>query len=272
MRINWYPGHMTKATRMMQAEAQFADMFILVLDSRAVIASQNPEFFRIAGGKPILYVLNKSDMVERNHLDLWVRHFQKIGANFVLSDSTATKSRNQIIKILKGMAAKKHAKYVALGIKKTCRVIVFGVPNSGKSTLINCLAGSAKTNTGNKPGVTRGKQWVNLGDGLELLDTPGTLPPNINDERASTNLAIIGSINDDIIDKIELAQELSAILNLQNGDEDVLAKTAIERGFLQKGGTPDILRSANYLIDAFRKQRLGKIMLETPDMLTSEED
>ena len=254
MKINWYPGHMTKAMRMMKEEAQAADCFICVLDSRAVKSSQNPEFLKIAGTKPILYVFNKADTVEHGDLNKWTEAFKKDGKPFVIANSTNTKYRAAIINEISKLAAKKLEKYIKLGVKKTCRIIVFGIPNSGKSTLINCLVGGKRAVTGNKPGVTRGKQWVNLGGGLELLDTPGTLPPNINNGQSSTHLALIGSINDDIFDKVELAQEAGA-------DLQAIAQA---RGFLIKGGELDIRRAANAYVQDFRKQRLGKIMLEFP--------
>ena len=179
MHIQWYPGHMTKAMRMMQEAIKQVDCVIYVLDCRAISSCINPKFDEMIKGKPILYVLTKSDLVEQKDAKLWTEYFNKAGKNFVVADNIAGRQRNQIIDKLRQINADMIERYAQKGAKKSIRAMVVGVPNTGKSTLINCLCKDKRTIVGNRPGVTRGKQWVSLAEGIELLDTPGALPPEI---------------------------------------------------------------------------------------------
>lgn len=282
MRIQWFPGHMTKAFRMMQEQLAQVDCIIYVLDSRAVFSCLNPKFDALTGKKPVLYVLNKCDLVERADVEKWLRYFEERGEKCVAADSLNGKQRDNIVSILKQLNAAVIEKYRLKGANKSVRAMVVGVPNTGKSTFINNLCGARKTVTGNKAGVTRGKQWVSLGGGVELLDTPGSLPPAFEDEKRALNLAFIGSVKDDVLDIEELAAEMISYFSKNHTDaflkrysieeiphdiEERFLVVAKSRGFMLSGGRVDYTRTARAVIDDFRKQRFGKIMLDLPEEL-----
>lgn len=278
MEINWFPGHMAKALRETEANLKLADAAIYVLDSRAPASCINPSLDSIVK-LPIVYVFNKADFVEKSDLSLWLDKFaasglEALAVNAVKSNGAA-KIKQSLIKICNDKLQKMSAK----GVKKSIRAVVIGVPNSGKSTIINNLCGAAKINTGNKAGVTRGQQWVRVDNNLEVCDTPGTLYPKLSDERKARHLAFIGSIRDEVLDVEELAFELVKELSVSNknllesyykvefcGNHSLfMSGIACKRGYLLRGGVPDEERAARAVIDDFRKGRLGKIMLEKPD-------
>ena len=280
MRIQWFPGHMTKALRMMQDQLQQVDCIIYVLDSRAPFSCLNPKFDALTDKKPVLYVLNKCDLVERADLEKWLGYFAKNGKKCIAAGSLNGKQRDNIVNILKQLNAAVIEKYRLKGAKKSVRAMVVGVPNTGKSTFINNLCGSRKTVTGNKAGVTRGKQWVSLADGVELLDTPGSLPPAFEDEKRALHLAFIGSVKDDILDTEELAAEMMAYFAHNHTDaflsrysidemphdvEERFIAVAKARGFMLSGGRVDYARTARAVIDDFRKQKFGRITLDQPE-------
>lgn len=280
MRIQWFPGHMTKALRMMQEQLQQVDCIIYVLDSRAPFSCLNPKFDALTDKKPVLYVLNKCDLVERADLEKWLAYFAGNGKKCIAADSLNGKQRDNIVNILKQLNAAVIEKYRLKGAKKSVRAMVVGVPNTGKSTFINNLCGSRKTVTGNKAGVTRGKQWVSLADGVELLDTPGSLPPAFEDEKRALHLAFIGSVKDDILDTEELAAEMMAYFAHKHTDaflsrysidemphdvEEMFIAVAKARGFMLSGGRVDYARTARAVIDDFRKQKFGRITLDQPE-------
>lgn len=276
-KINWFPGHMTKALREMEEEAKNVDMIIYVLDARAPKSCVNPEFIKIIGNKPILYVLNKADMVEEQDLKPFLPYFKKPNTEAVLLDSTKSGAIKQIEPIMVNLCQEKLNKYKQKGFKINLRAMVLGVPNSGKSTLINNLCGSKKTITGNKAGVTRGKQWLALKNGFEVLDTPGTLYPNITNQQIALNLAFIGSIKNEVVDVNELAidflnfckkhyfNNLQEKYNLQDKNMsalEMLDEIATYKHYLLKGAEPDYDRTCIAIIDDFRKGKLGKIILD----------
>ncbi|MDY2696056.1 MAG: ribosome biogenesis GTPase YlqF [Eubacteriales bacterium] len=276
-KINWFPGHMTKALREMEEEAKNVDMIIYVLDARAPKSCVNPEFIKIIGNKPILYVLNKADMVEEQDLKPFLPYFKKPNTEAVLLDSTKSGAIKQIEPIMVNLCQEKLNKYKQKGFKINLRAMVLGVPNSGKSTLINNLCGSKKTITGNKAGVTRGKQWLALKNGFEVLDTPGTLYPNITNQQIALNLAFIGSIKNEVVDINELAidflnfckkhyfNNLQEKYNLQDKTMsalEMLDEIATYKHYLLKGAEPDYDRTCMAIIDDFRKGKLGKIILD----------
>lgn len=282
MHIQWYPGHMTKAMRMMQEQVGQVDCVIYVLDSRAVFSCINPKFEAFIGTKPVLYVLNKSDLVESKDLQKWLAYFEKQGKKCIVADSVSGRQRDKIIALLRLINDEKIKRYLAKGAKKSIRAMVVGVPNTGKSTLVNSLCKSKKTVTGNKAGVTRGKQWVSLAEGIELLDTPGTLPPAFDDQSRALKLAFIGSIKDDILDIEELCAEMFSYFKQNNTQSflqrynmtrmpeqiaDIFDEVAKSRGYILSGGRCDYARTARAVVDDFRKQKLGKIMLDTPEEL-----
>lgn len=280
MLIQWFPGHMTKALRMMEEEVKLVDNLIYVIDSRAVKASLNPTFDKLLNNKTVLYVLNKSDLVNKTDLSAWQQKLKNEGKKVITANSTASGISKSVIESVKELNADKINRYLAKGVNKSIRSMVIGVPNSGKSTLINALCGQKRTITGDRPGVTRGKQWVVLSKGIEILDTPGTLSPAFENQEIAKHLAFIGSIKEDILDINELAIELIAFYrehypkNLserynikvnEGSDLEILESIAKSRGAVLKGGSLDVGRAARAVIDDYRKQKLGLVMFEQAD-------
>ena len=255
MNIQWFPGHMTKAIRMMEENLRLVDALVYVIDSRAVYSSDNPLFDKLLRGKRVLYVFNKCDLVEERDLALWCERFREEGKTYVRSVGTSGDC-SAIVAGLKRIAADKLSRFGERGANVAVRAMVVGVPNSGKSTVINAMCKRAGAVTGDRPGVTRGKQWMSI-DGVDLLDTPGTLWGKFEEESVALHLAYIGSIG----------EELKARYALTEIPDDTLAlfeSIALSRGFKVKGGEPDYERTAKTILDDFRKGRLGKIMLEKP--------
>jgi len=277
--INWFPGHMTKSLRMIDEEIKLVDVIVYVLDSRAVKSCLTPEFEKRIANKKTIYVLNKIDLSDEKATKEWVKYFQNTNSDALAVNSTSSKSGAMIFDIAKKLCKERLDNFKSKGVKRQLRAMILGVPNSGKSTLTNNLAGSAKTTVGNRPGVTRGKQWVKVNDYFEVLDTPGTLYPKIEDIKIAHRLAFIGSIKDEILDRVDLAfylvNELNALdknilkirFNIDNGldGEETLNSIAKSRGYILKGSVPDITRASQALIDDFRKGRLGRISLERVD-------
>ena len=282
MYIQWYPGHMTKAMRMMQDSLKAADCVIYVLDARVINSSRNPAFDKMVEGMPILYVFNKCDMVERADVAAWEKYYRDRGEICVSVNSTSPKFRAEVISKLLLLNKAVIDKYASKGVNKTVRALVAGVPNTGKSTLINCLCGSKRAVTGNRPGVTRGKQWVKLAANIELLDTPGTLPPAFEDGERAVRLAMIGSIKEEVLDIAELGLETVKFFAERNykpfaeryGLEDlsgetleIMDKIAKKRGYLLDKDNYDYERTARAILDDLRKLRLGKVMLDKAEEL-----
>ena len=270
--IQWYPGHMTKARRMMEENIKLVDLVICVLDARAYKSCFSIEELK---NKPYLYVLNKVDLIDDKDRDAILTKLKSIGINAIPTDSKGGAVKN-VISAIKNIVADKINRNAQRGINKTVRAMIAGVPNSGKSTLINALAKGRRASVGDKAGITRGKQWVVISDNVELLDTPGVLTPKITDQTLARHLAYIGSINDDILDVEELAyaliEELKELapdcFTIRYGiDKDCTAEEIFEsigrkRGYLLSGGLVDAEKTARGIIDDFRKQRLGKICLD----------
>ena len=269
-RIQWFPGHMTKAMRMMEKEISLADGVIYVLDARCPAASFNKKLLEISGSKPVLYILNKSDLADGR-----VDNLLKLIPNSIKVNAAIASSRKDIMGAINKLVAEKRERNLAKGYTKIFRFLVVGVPNTGKSTIINLLAGSKRTVTGNKAGVTRGKQWIRL-DGFELLDTPGTMPPSCENQALALHLAYVGSINDDILDLDDIALELLGELyekypkrleeryGITGGTKlEMLESVCARRGFVIRGGEYDFERGIRAVIDDFRKGRLGAITLDT---------
>ena len=273
--IQWFPGHMTKALRMMEENMKLCDGVVYVLDARAPFACINKKLNQIINNKPILYLLNKADLVERS--DINAVQAKLAGENVRVLPTVGTTLKdgksvyNAIIDIFREKIEAKKAK----GIKKVVRVMVCGIPNTGKSTVINSLSGKKQAQTGDKAGVTKGKQWIKLYD-IELLDTPGTMPPSFENQTYAHHLAYIGSINDAILDMESLAldfieemtQNHGGVLNAKYGVDESLSPLQIfegiakARGFLLRGGEFDYERCSRAIFDDFRKGRIGKVCLE----------
>ncbi|NLK28610.1 MAG: ribosome biogenesis GTPase YlqF [Clostridiales bacterium] len=286
MQIQWYPGHMAKAKRMMQENIKLIDVVIELVDARIPLSSKNPDIEAMAGNKSRVILLNKYDMADPRHTSSWKEYFENKGYFVALVNSKSGNGIKQVKDIVNKACEEKIARNRRKGImNRPVRAMVVGIPNVGKSTFINSLVGRASAKTGNKPGVTKGKQWIRLNKNIELLDTPGITWPKFEDQNIGIRLALIGSINDNIINTTDLSLELILFLDkhypevIENryeietpkGLEDlksaakVLELIAIKRGCLQKGGEPDLDRAANLLLEDFRSTRLGNITLEFPE-------
>lgn len=275
-KINWFPGHMQKALRMMEAEAKNVDALIYVLDSRAPFACLNPEFVRIIGSKPILYVLNKIDLADEKKIKEIKANLPGENKLVIELNSTASGAIGLVTSSLNALCKATIEKYKNKGVNYFVRAMVLGVPNCGKSTLVNNLCGSKKAITGNKPGVTKGKQWVKLSNNIEILDTPGTLWPNLIDEGEAKKLAFIGSIKDDVVEIEQLSlflleallktypKELEERFSVQVENKtplEIMEEIAERRKYVVRGGEIDYERTAKAILDDFRKGRIGKITL-----------
>ena len=274
--IQWFPGHMTKAMRMMEECVPLVDGVMAVLDARAPAATFNRKLKKLFGAKPVLYILNKADLADISKTDAFVSEINKSGALAVrCSAANASAAAKTIAAKAMELLKEKREKDAAKGMARPLRFMVAGIPNTGKSTVINALSGAKRAVTGDKAGVTRGKQWIRC-TGFELLDTPGTMPPSFEDQALARHLAYIGSINDDILDfyglSLELLAELAAaypaLLAERYGIEDFSSPHAMlecvcrRRGLVVRGGEFDAERGARALIDDFRKGRIGRITLE----------
>ncbi len=286
MNIQWYPGHMTKAKRAMKEDIKLIDLIIELVDARVPLASRNPDIDELGKGKARLILLNKSDLASEKQNEAWTAWFKKKGFFVVKVNARSGAGLKQITGVVQEACKEKIERDRRRGIlNRPVRAMVVGIPNVGKSTFINSFAGKACTKTGNKPGVTKGNQWIRLNKTLELLDTPGILWPRFEDQRVGLLLAFIGSINDEILNKDELTMELIRFLEtyypqilpqryLPDEDKEVssgsrtelewLSQIAKVRGCLLKGGEPDYGKAAAIVIDDFRSGRLGRITLEFP--------
>ncbi len=283
MNIQWYPGHMTKAKRAMKEDIKLIDLIIELVDARVPLASRNPDIDELGQGKARLILLNKSDLASERMNERWTAWFQSKGYFVVKINARSGAGLKQIQGAVQEACKEKIERDRRRGIlNRPVRAMVVGIPNVGKSTFINSFAGKACTKTGNKPGVTKGNQWIRLNKSVELLDTPGILWPRFEDQRVGLLLAFIGSINDEILDKDELALELLRFLGqhypetlkeryktgeLEGEDPsalELLGHIARVRGCLMKGGEPDLGKAASLVLDDFRGGKLGRITLEFP--------
>ncbi len=279
MNYQWYPGHMTKAMRMMQEDIKLIDLVIEVCDARIPLASKNPDIDKLANGKSRLILLNKSDLADDGINDAWVKYYKEKGIGCILVDSRKSMGfKNIKSAVLTACSAKIERDRKRGILNRPLRAMVCGIPNVGKSTFINSYAKKACTKTGDKPGVTKGKQWIRLDKTLELLDTPGVLWPKFEDEQVGLHLAMTGSINDEILQKDELAVSIIKFMketykgrlaerynvNEELEDYDILCDIAKNRGCLVKGGEVDVIKASKLLTDDFRSGKLGRISLERP--------
>lgn len=268
---------MTKAMRMMEESVAVCDGIIYVLDARCPASSFNPALKKMFGAKPVLYVLNKGDLAD-GRADAFVKFIREGGGACVRINAADSRSRRAISEAVAALVKEKRDKNAQKGYTQTFRFMVCGVPNTGKSTVINLLAGNVRAQTGNKAGVTRGKQWIRL-DGYELLDTPGTTPPSFVNQKLAVRLAYVGSLNDDILDLDDIAlalleemqEKYPAALEERYGITgglsplEMLDRVCARRGFVLKGNDYDYERGEKAVIDDFRKGRLGKVTLDCLD-------
>ena len=271
MNYQWYPGHMTKAKRMMQEDIKLIDLLIELVDARVPLSSRNPDIDKLGVGKGRMVLLNKSDLADPKGNQAWIEYFKGQGITVLEINSRTGSGMKSIQKAVDEACKEKRERDKKRGIlNRPIRAMVVGIPNVGKSTFINSYAGKACTKTGNKPGVTKGKQWIRLGKGLELLDTPGILWPKFEDQEVGMRLAFIGSINDEILIEDELAIEKR--FNIENSDNptETLEKIAKARGCYKKGQEIDYTKAASILMDEFRSGKLGKMTLEYPNVTNQE--
>ena len=279
MNIQWYPGHMTKARRMMQENIKLIDLVIELVDARAPMSSRNPDIDDLAKGKARLILLNKSDLASERWNDAWAAAFKAQGFFVVKLDSRARGGMKEVQAVIQEACKEKTERDRRRGIiNRPVRAMVVGIPNVGKSTFINSFAGRACAKTGNRPGVTKGAQWIRLNKQVELLDTPGILWPKFEDQMVGLRLALIGAIKDEILNIDELSLELIKVLTKDYAgilkerysvDESetpvkILEQIAENRKCISKGNELDYSKAAALLIDEFRSGKLGKITLERP--------
>ena len=279
MNFQWYPGHMTKAKRQMQEDIKLIDLVVEIVDSRIPFSSRNPDIDDLGKNKYRLILMNKADLADKKATDKWMAYFKNKGYFVVSLDARSKNGMKTITDIIMDACKEKIERDLKRGIKnRPVRAMVVGIPNVGKSTFINSYAGKACAKTGNKPGVTKGKQWIRLNKNVELLDTPGILWPKFEDQMVGLRLALIGSIKDEILNTDELAVELIKFLlkeypgvlaerySIEEVEDPikVLMRIAESRNCISKGNELDYSKAAILLIDDFRSGKLGKLTLEMP--------
>lgn len=280
MNIQWYPGHMTKAKRAMQEDLKLVDLVIEITDARVPLSGRNPDLYAMAKDKSRVVIFNKADLADPARTKRWMERFSEEGLYCMAMDARSGEGKKQIQAVIAQATKEKTERDRKRGIlNRPVRAMVAGIPNSGKSTFINTMAGKASAKTGNKPGVTRGNQWIRLNKQLELLDTPGILWPKFEDSQVGLKLALIGSIKDDILNVTELSWELIRFLQreypkalperygleeaAEKKPEELLSDIAVARNCLKKGGEADTDRAAALVLEDFRSGRLGRITLES---------
>lgn len=280
MNFQWYPGHMTKAKRMMQEDIKLIDLIIELVDARIPLSSRNPDIDQLGQHKARLILLNKSDLADDHHSNQWTEYFRDKGFYVLKINAKNGASVKVIYQVIQESCKEKIERDKRRGIKnRPIRAMVVGIPNVGKSTFINTFAGKACTKTGNKPGVTKGKQWIRLNKNVELLDTPGILWPKFEDQSVGLKLAMIGSIKDEILNVEELSLELLKLISqnyagmiqkryeIEESDNTVamLEQIAEKRKCLLKGNVLDYSKAAAIIMEEFRNGKIGRITLEYPD-------
>lgn len=290
--FNWYPGHMTKAKRMMEENIRLIDLVIEIVDARVPMSSRNPDIDKLASNKARIILLNKADLADDYVTNKWIAYFNSKNIYCLKLNSRDNSGVKQVNNLIQTACADKIERDKSRGImNRTIKAMVVGIPNVGKSTFINSFAGKASAKTGNKPGVTKGKQWIKLGKNVEMLDTPGILWPRFENQDVGMRLAMIGSINDNILNIEELAidtinyvynnypdniierYELDKEAVKASYDESainpdnsialyIMGQAALKRGCIKKGNAIDYEKTANIILDDFRSGRLGRITLE----------
>lgn len=279
MQFQWYPGHMTKAKRAMQEDIKLIDVIIELVDSRVPFSSKNPDIDTLANGKSRILLMNKYDLADKAVSDKWTKYYEEKGYFVATVNSKNGRGVKAVNDVIQKACKEKIERDRKRGIlNRPIRAMIVGIPNVGKSTFINSFAGKACAKTGNKPGVTKGKQWIRLNKNVELLDTPGILWPKFEDQQVGLNLAFIGSIKDELYNIYELSLLLLDYLiknypdavadfyEIENSDSnnELLESIAIKRGCIKSGAEYDLDKAAKCLVDDFRNGRIGKISLEIP--------
>ena len=281
MNIHWYPGHMTKTRRQIEADLKQVDAVCEIVDARIPVSSRNPDIDSICGAKPRIIVLNRMDLADPNATKKWMSYFKSKGMAVIATDCKSRKGIADFTPAARSACAEKLARDAARGMNRPLRVMVVGIPNVGKSTLINQISGRKGAKAENRPGVTRGKQWVTVDSGLQLLDTPGILWPKFEDPEVGMMLAYTGAVKEGVIDLEELACRLMELLHkfypntllerykveAPEGTPgwELMEMAGRKRGYLISGGEVNTERMSKVLIDEFRGGKLGKFTLEMPE-------
>ncbi len=290
-RVQWFPGHMAKTRRIMQANLRLVDVVVEITDARIPFSSRNPEMDRLVGSKPRIILLNKADAADETVTSQWIDHYKRNGIIAAAADCRSGKGLNKFNAALEAVTADMRANWESRGMNgRRVRMMAAGIPNVGKSSFINRLAGAKRAKVEDRPGVTRGKQWVTLEDGSELLDMPGVLAPKFEDSLVGERLAFTGAVRDEILDTEYLACRFLELMEAdypqslvsrygvsldglpENIDEtagclrgfELLERIGKKRGFLMSGGVIDTQRAASAVLDEFRAGKLGRISLERP--------
>lgn len=274
--IQWFPGHMTKTRRLIEADLKLVDAVVEVTDARIPESSRNPIMDELVGTKPRIMIMNKCDVADEKTTNAWRKYYESRGICVIVCDCRSGKGINRFLPTVKQLLSELIERRKARGmIGKALRLMVVGIPNVGKSSFINRMANSKKTKVGDRPGVTRGKQWVSIDKDVELLDMPGILWPKFEDKDVAQRLAFTGAVKDEVMDTAALARALGEMLMRDYpelvkarykiaGEGDILTEIAKARGMLVSGGEPDTERAAAALLDEFRGGKLGRITLEMP--------
>ncbi|MBQ6558817.1 MAG: ribosome biogenesis GTPase YlqF [Clostridia bacterium] len=284
--LQWYPGHMAKTRRLIEKNLKMIDVVVEILDARIPFSGRNPNFDDIIKNKPRLLVLNKSDLADKSRTDIWIKWYADNGLRVIPISCATGAGLNTVLNEARKLVQDKIDREKEKGRNRTLRLMMVGIPNVGKSSLINRLIGKASTKTGDRPGVTRGKQWLRIKGDAELLDTPGILPPKFEDQEVAKRLAYTGAIKDEIMNTELLAYSLCDYLRDNYSDEvcarykldtidglegyEVLEKIGKKRGFVVSGGEIDMERAANMVLDELRGAKIGHITLEIPRDIETE--
>ena len=286
--IQWYPGHMAKARRMLAESVKLVDVVIEMVDARAPASTRNPDFDDLFGTKPRVVVLNKADLADPEATRAWIRAYRARGWDAISFSANAGKGVKEAVSLVERAARPVVERMKAKGVNKTVRALIVGIPNVGKATFMHRLRGSAAAKAGNRPGVTRGKQWIVVGPYLEFLDTPGMLWPKFEDKEAARRLAFLGSIRGEIMDNERLSAELLEFLrdrapegakarlkidmDAEKSGEQLLEEACRRRGWLLPGARPDTERASALILDEFRSGKMGRLTLEAPVQAPEGED
>ncbi len=287
MAINWYPGHMKKTRDLITQHLKLVDVVVEVLDARIPVSSRNPQFDDLVGDKPRVVVMNKYDLADDAALKEWVQYYRSRGVRTVQLNALNGDGLGRLVDAIKEAGSARAEKLKAKGLKQIAvKCMILGIPNVGKSSVINKLVGKKSAKTGNKPGVTRGKQWVRIREDIELFDTPGILWPKIEDAWVGSHLAMTGAIKDEVFEHeaviLELVQKLAErypealknrykLTELAGTPVGVVEQVAAKRGCLRPGGIADTEKAGWLILDEFRKGLIGKISLESPKDLEAQE-
>ena len=278
MAINWYPGHMVKAKREIEENIKLVDIVLMLLDARAPFSCRNPDLERIISRKKIIFILNKMDLASPSSTQQYQQKLQQAGYSVAAMDSSSGKGAKEVLQLIKSVYQQQADDMLRKGRRvRSPRVMVVGVPNIGKSTFLNCLVGQKVARTGVKPGLTRGKQWVRIREDIEFMDTPGLMWPRVEAEEQGLKLALLNIVGENSYEENEVALYLIKtmqakapqvfftrykVANPQLGAEELMEEIARQRGYLNKGGTPDVEKTCHLLLQDYRRGNLGRLSLD----------